>query len=47
LEDSRFYYENSKEVIKKHLPAIYSDKMNIGIKEKLETAEWFKFENLI
>lgn len=46
LEKSSFFYENDKDLIKKYLPTIYSNVMDLSYEEKLETAVWFKFENI-
>jgi len=46
LEESRFFHENQKELIKKYLPAVYSNNMNLSYTQKLETSVWFKFENI-
>jgi len=46
FENSRYFYEEKEILIEKYLPEIYSKNMSLNIHEKLETAVWFKFENI-
>lgn len=46
LEISRYFNEEKETLIKNFLPRIYSNHMNLNENERLESAIWFKFENI-